>query len=86
MTTAKIRVQHSQAVNIAQWILDRAVSTSRLPCVVSDPCVITELLILAKERGITVEFYAVGDVGGQVRLDMVGVKRVLEGGRVRKDE
>ena len=79
MQTAKIRVQSSQAANIARGALDRAVSSDRLPVVVSDQCVVRELLAQAAARGVKIEFYAVKDLGGKERLDRVGVQRVLAG-------
>lgn len=77
--TVQIQVQRCQADNIAEDQLDKAVHNGR--AVVSDPCVIRELLLLTRERGITVKFYAMGD-NGKVPLDVDGVKRVLEGGEV----
>lgn len=77
--TVQIRVEPSQASNIAEWALDKAQRNGL--SVVSDPCVVKELLALAQTRGVKVEFYGVEEKHLTKKpLDLPGVKRVLEGG------
>lgn len=79
--TVRIRVDVSQATNIAEWALYKALRDGS-PCIVSDACVVKALLALAKERDVKVDFYAVEEERlAKVPVDLAGVKRVLEGGR-----
>jgi hypothetical protein len=78
MTVVTIRVQECQAGNIAENQLDKAQRGGL--SVVSDTCVIKEMLALAKKRGVKVRFYGVDEDLAKKPLDMAGVKRVLEGG------
>jgi hypothetical protein len=78
-------VQSSQAQNIARAVLDRAQrSEPHMP--VSDRCVISALLALAKKQNIKVQFYGVDDELHKQPLDPEGVKRVLDGGEVKVEQ
>lgn len=81
MRTVQIRVDANQAANIAEWALDKAMRGGS-PCAVSDQCVVKALLALAKERGVTIQFYGLDKHLAKTSLDLPGVKRVLEGGKV----
>ena len=65
-----IQVQKCQADNIAVHQLD-----AKHP-VVSDPCVVREILALAAERDIDIQFCD----SNKKPLDLAGVRRVLEEG------
>lgn len=83
MSKVQVRIHPSQAAMSAAWALDQS-EQGRL-CAVSDPCVVKALLDLAKERGVKVEFVALGEKMETVPLDLAGVKRVLDGGAAREE-
>lgn len=79
MSTVQIKVHACQARNIAAQALIRARNGGRVPAAVSDPCVVREVLALAREQGVNVQFMAENKAGRWDPVDLAGVKKVLEG-------
>jgi hypothetical protein len=73
---ARIQVSPTLARGIAQYQLDRAIAGER--ALVSDRCVFEEVLMLAKVRGVELEFFTSGDCG-LTGVDLAGAWAVIEG-------